>query len=42
MAAMVLGCITEMIGYTGRILYNQNPWAEAGFIIQIGISDPVV
>lgn len=41
MTAMVLGCVTEMIGYAGRILYNQNPWAEAGFIIQIGTSSYV-
>jgi hypothetical protein len=36
MAAMILGCVTEIIGYVGRILYYQNPWKEAGFIIQIG------
>jgi hypothetical protein len=36
MAAMVLGCIAEIIGYIGRILYNQNPWNDTGFIIQIG------
>jgi hypothetical protein len=40
MAAMILGCITEIIGYVGRILYNQNPWKEAGFIIQIGMHYP--
>ncbi len=36
MAAMVLGCQSEIIGYVGRILYYQNPWAQSGFIIQIG------
>jgi hypothetical protein len=37
-ATMVLGCLDEIIGYVGRILYYQNPWAGAGFIIQIGKS----
>jgi hypothetical protein len=37
-ATMVLGCLDEIIGYVGRILYYQNPWAGAGFIIQIGES----
>ena len=36
MTAMVLGCVSEIIGYIGRILYYQNPWAQGGFIIQIG------
>jgi RTA1 like protein len=36
-AAMVLGCIDEIIGYAGRILYHDNPWGQAGFIIQIGM-----
>jgi hypothetical protein len=35
MACMVLGCIDEIIGYVGRILYWQNPWAQGGFLIQI-------
>lgn len=35
--AMLLGCLSEIIGYVGRILYWQNPWASAGFIIQIGM-----
>jgi hypothetical protein len=38
MVAMILGCIGEIIGYVGRILYYQNPWAGPGFIIQIGKS----
>ena len=33
---MVLGCADEILGYAGRILYYQNPWNAAGFIIQIG------
>ena len=36
MVAVCLGCISEIIGYIGRILYWQNPWNQAGFIIQIG------
>lgn len=35
MVAMVLGCIGEIIGYAGRIMLNQHPWGQAGFIIQI-------
>ncbi|KIW84882.1 hypothetical protein Z517_00270 [Fonsecaea pedrosoi CBS 271.37] len=35
MSLMVLGCVDEIIGYVGRILYWQNPWAQPGFIIQI-------
>jgi hypothetical protein len=35
MACMVAGCIDEILGYVGRILYWQNPWNDAGFIMQI-------
>ncbi|GAM90470.1 hypothetical protein ANO11243_085140 [Dothideomycetidae sp. 11243] len=35
MFAMVLGCIDEILGYVGRILYWQNPWGSTGFILQI-------
>lgn len=35
MAAMILGCVDEILGYVGRILYNQNPWGQTGFIMQI-------
>ncbi|KAL2428742.1 Efflux pump himE [Exophiala dermatitidis] len=35
MAAMVLGCIDEILGYVGRILLWQNPWGQQGFIMQI-------
>ena len=38
MAAMVLGCFDEILGYVGRILLYQNPWAHSGFIMQIGMS----
>lgn len=36
MAAMLLGCIDEIMGYVGRVLYYQNPWGQAGFLMQIG------
>lgn len=35
MACMILGCIDEILGYGGRIMYWQNPWDNAGFIMQI-------
>lgn len=35
MAAMLLGCLDEILGYVGRILYWQNPWKQPGFIMQI-------
>ncbi|KAF2670790.1 RTA1-domain-containing protein [Microthyrium microscopicum] len=35
MGSMVFGCIDEILGYAGRILYWQNPWAQPGFIMQI-------
>ena len=34
--AMFLGCITEMIGYGGRIIMWQNPFSFTGFITEIG------
>lgn len=36
MAAMLLGCVDEILGYGGRIMYYQNPWDQTGFIMQIG------
>jgi len=33
--AMVWGCVTEIIGYGGRILLWQNPFSFGGFMIQI-------
>jgi hypothetical protein len=35
MCCMVAGCIDEILGYAGRIMYWQNPWAKTGFIMQI-------
>ena len=36
MAAMVLGCLTEILGYVGRMMMWNNPWEDSGFIMQIG------
>ncbi|KAI1662457.1 RTA1-domain-containing protein [Daldinia decipiens] len=33
--AMVLGLISEIIGYAGRIMSWQNQWSENGFLMQI-------
>ncbi|KZN84161.1 Sphingoid long-chain base transporter [Penicillium chrysogenum] len=33
--AVVLGALTEVIGYFGRILLNKNPYSSAGFKTQI-------
>jgi hypothetical protein len=35
MIMMIFGCITEIIGYAGRIILHGNPWSFAGFMIQI-------
>lgn len=35
MSCMVLGCIDEILGYAGRIMYYDNPWGQTGFIMQI-------
>lgn len=35
-AAMVTGCICEILGYVGRIMMWQNPWHKPGFTMQIG------
>ncbi|KAM0452974.1 hypothetical protein ACHAPV_007479 [Trichoderma viride] len=32
---MLVGCITEIIGYIGRILLHNNPFSYPGFLIQI-------
>lgn len=37
-SAICLGCVDEIIGYLGRILLYNNPWNNAGFIMQIGKS----
>ncbi len=35
MSSMIVGCLVEILGYIGRIMYNHNPWAQSGFILQI-------
>ncbi|KAH8811510.1 sphingoid long-chain base transporter RSB1 [Xylogone sp. PMI_703] len=35
MCAMILGCISEIIGYAGRVLMWNNPFSFPGFMIQI-------
>jgi hypothetical protein len=35
--AMVLGCLTEIIGYLGRILLHSNPFSFKYFLLQIGM-----
>ena len=42
MTAMLLGCATEILGYAGRIMMWQNPWDDAGFIMQIGMDSMYV
>lgn len=36
MAGMLLGCLSEAIGYVGRIMLWNNPFSFIGFMIQIG------
>lgn len=33
--AMAVGCMTESVGYVGRVLLNDNPFSSAGFNMQI-------
>ncbi len=35
MAMMGMGCVSEMIGYGGRLLLWENPFGFAGFLVQI-------
>ncbi|KAL2402415.1 Efflux pump himE [Exophiala dermatitidis] len=35
MVALSLGCLTETIGYIGRLIMRSNPFADSGFITQI-------
>ena len=38
MVMMGCGCVSEMIGYGGRILLWENPFGFAGFLVQISKS----
>ena len=40
MVGMLLGCISEIIGYVGRIILYNNPFSFNGFMIQISKSKP--
>ena len=42
MSGMILGCLSELIGYVGRILLWSNPFSFNGFMIQIGKDDLAV
>jgi len=35
---MMVGCACDMVGYGGRIIMYNDPWAFAGFMMQIGES----
>jgi hypothetical protein len=39
--AMVLGCVTEIVGYIGRILLHSDPFSFDYFLIQIGMLMPL-
>lgn len=34
-ASMVSGCILEIVGYAGRLIIHENPFAFGGFLMQI-------
>lgn len=34
---MLIGCVTEIIGYVGRIILWNNPFSFNGFMVQIGM-----
>ena len=36
MVGMILGCLSEIIGYAGRIMLWNNPFSFVGFMVQIG------
>lgn len=38
-AGMLLGCVTEILGYVGRIMMWHNPFSYYGFMIQISFVD---
>ena len=35
MGAMIWGCLSEILGYSGRIILWQNPFSFPGFLMQI-------
>lgn len=38
MTGMILGCVSEIIGYVGRVLLHNSPFSFVAFMIQIGKS----
>jgi hypothetical protein len=36
LSGMILGCLSEIIGYAGRVMMWYNPFKFAAFMIQIG------
>lgn len=36
MAGMLMGCLSEVIGYVGRVMMYNNPFSFNAFMIQIG------
>ena len=42
MAAVSLGCLTETIGYVGRLLMRDNPFSDNGFIVSLPPAGRVV
>lgn len=34
MGCMLIGCVSAVVGYIGRLLMYQNPWNFAAFMIQ--------
>lgn len=41
MVGMLLGCMSEVIGYAGRIMLYNNPFSFVGFMVQIGNPSPL-
>ena len=37
MSLMVIGCLSDIIGYAGRIVLRNNPFSFNGFLIQISV-----
>ena len=38
MTGMILGCMTEVIGYVGRVIMYNDPFSYPGFLVQISES----
>lgn len=40
MSCMGVGCVTEILGYGGRVMLFYNPFSFAGFMMQISTTSP--